>query len=379
MKLKSCNIPLELRKSEADQSVSELLAIQEPHFPIVLFNKASADDVVKEGFEESMEEAAKTAAKEAEAGRSLLKEAIKKMNGESPVTMAARLGIRVDALKKNWDMWATTTEKINGIWISGSFRIARVSPADLKFVLLRRAHTLDELHLFLEQAFEAAAGNIYKVNVNKAQIALGHGVTTDIHGLAMDFNPTDDMLREAAYRELRETLTEDQITEDMMGETMDRVLRNMNSYLFGEGPETGATIIRLTGARSKDEIAAVRALAQEAQMDGLSDWVGITSMSSDREISALIKKLKDSGFVFHHSGKVSLDAQGYPMVEMQLIRNEAHRKMVTTYEGIEMSDVDLWQEALGNPSRGNTVVEQLLQHVGGCKVFTLFYGIKTYK
>ena len=93
------------------------------------------------------------------------------------------------------------------------------------------------------------------------------------------------------------------------------------------------TIIRMTGARSKDEIAAVRAMAQEAQMTGSTDWAGVTSRSSDAEISALIKKLKDSGFVFHHSGKVSLDAQGYPMVEMQLIKNEAHTKMVTSYEG----------------------------------------------
>lgn len=379
MKLKSCQTPLEIGKNAADASLTQITALKEPPVPVIIFSKNNNNIVVEEAFEASMSETAKKAANQAQAGQTLLRNAIQRLGGESPVTLAAQLGIRVECLQKNWDMWGSATQRINGVFVSESFRIARVAPADLKQVLLRRIYTVDQLHLFLDQALEMAAGNVYKIDVYKAQNALGHHVTTDVYGLAMDFNPGTKMLEQAAYRELRETLTDNEITKDLLEETMDRVLRNMHGHLYGESPETAVAMITMAGARTKDEIAAVKIMAQNADMASLPNWAGITRSSTDREISALIKKLKDSGFVFHHSGKVSLDAQGYPMVEMQLIKTEAHRKILTTYDGITMSDVDLWQQALGGETRINTTVEKLLQHVGGCKVFTSFYGIKGYK
>mgnify|MGYP003675230646 CR=1 FL=1 len=379
MKWESCNIPFTIGKSKNDAQVIELFSYQQPDYPMVLWKKTEADEVVTELFEENMQQAAKKAAKEAEAGANLLRQQIASLTGEMPITLAAKLGIRIDALRTNWDLWASATEKINGIFVYDSFRIARISPSDIRNILLRRTFTKEQLEFLLESALDAASGSHYAVRVQQAKSALNHGVTTDKFGLAMDFNPTEEMLREAAYRDLRETLEDDLITETMVVDHMMFLEEKMHDYLFGGGPESGTTLIRMTGARSKDEIAAVRAMARAAEIRGDKDWVGIASGATDAEISNVIKKLKETGFVFHHSGKVDLDIQGYPLVEMQLIETEAHRKMLTSYEGIDPSDVDLWQVALGQPHRIDTVVEQLLQHVGGCKVFTVFYGIRTYK
>ena len=66
-------------------------------------------------------------------------------------------------------------------------------------------------------------------------------------------------------------------------------------------------------------------------------------------------------------------------MEMQLISTDAHSKILRNSGAFSTKDIDLWTKALGEEALAKSTVEQLLQHVGGCKVFVLFYGISGYR
>lgn len=289
--------------------------------------------------------------------------------------------IEIVALRTNVDVFVTLSARQGDNFIDVSYQVGRMHPDDIATFMTRRAMTRELREEVLDKALDDAAevfyrGSMVRVDVGRAKTALGHSITTDAKGLAMDFNPTDEILELTARRELAEEYPGVFIPDDDVIRRMEQIQGNMNQHLFGADPRLSTATVPMTGSRAKDELITFRML-----IENNGTFRGLSRNASDAEVNSAIRQLKSDGYVFHHSGKVNLNPDGYPIIEMQLIKTEAHWKLMRSYteQTLQYSDFTQWVAALGEEARITTKVEQFLQHVGGCKVYSLFYGIRHYK
>ena len=93
-------------------------------------------------------------------------------------------------------------------------------------------------------------------------------------------------------------------------------------------------------------------------------------------MAAAINELKKMNYVFHHSGKVWYNEKGVLVTEMQLISKDAHYK-IAEMEHISKAEVDGWWDLnFDTDVEVSSRFAQMLKHVGACKVFTVYFGLK---
>ena len=385
MRRRVCEIPIEVGPSTFH---SDSIQFDVDSTPVITATKDAIDDVTEHMVAKPIAEAVEKASKEIPGPRSLWKK-LEDINFtfQNSVLISFLMDVHVHALKANWDLVVipARVNSVRDVAVDVATRFARIRPDDIQAVLVRRAMSHELKEVTLRNALDAAGDTrnpitkqLVKIDTGRAKTALGHDVVTDTDGLALDFSPSLSSVEDQAAKRLtdempsfsdlpkaeRDTLIDSRATE---------MIANMTQYLYRESANSATSIIKMTGTRYHDEIAAVRALIQKNN----GAWEGLSANATNGEIGALIKQLKDRDYVFHHSGKVSLDSEGFPMVEMQLVRNDAHHKMGTGYYEFPDHEIQNWLLQAGDPTRIHTAYENFLGHVGGCKVFTLFYGMTT--
>ena len=287
--------------------------------------------------------------------------------------------VHVKVLNKNFDllMPGEALQRVGGAFVSEMIRIARVAPSDIRAYMVRLGLPKELRELNLKHALSGSADSPHTIDTGWAEQVLGHKVTTDPDGLALDFNPGGDSLDDYARRQLvDEGEIDGSLSESATNDIVDRrkaeLQENVNEYLFGQSGQSGASEIIMTGSRMYDERAAVRSLIRKNN----GSWFGLGTSATDSQVQAAINELKKMNYVFHHSGKVWYNEKGVLVTEMQLISKDAHYK-IAEMEHISKAEVDGWWDLnFDTDVEVSSRFAQMLKHVGACKVFTVYFGLK---
>lgn len=302
---------------------------------------------------------------------------------ETVLSLAARTRIRLVGLRSNVDAFAEII--VDGV--KEEIFVGRFNPIDRFHFLARRSVSRERIRATLDETLEFASTSDFKFDAVRGREALGHRVARDRNGLAPDFNPNPESLRDDLRRQLFDEdpswmleASEDAIQERITRES-DGLIETMQSYLLGGSPDTGTVNIVLSNSRSLDEIAAVRQLSAKLRRENPAIDIDFQALErinpdmNDTEVLRILTSLKkDRGITLHHSGKVGLNAGGFHTCEIQFVRREAHSKVALIATGGVIDDVG---EFVVRESMGFAFAfENLLGHVGGCYVYRLANGTR---
>ncbi len=330
---------------------------------------------------------------------------LKKLKKNNFITLAAATNTSIKLLRTKFEISVKT-------WNNTIVRIAVLSKEEVKLFFGIRSLDLNSQRKLLKDLLGDSGLHNYSLDIVASKKAFEHYVIADAYGLAMDFNPvtlndikklkdelqllqnqvsilsprlvkeleyltiqliekekTLDKMHEYILRQYADDYPLEDITNistDVIDSLRDNAIREMRKHLVSD-PQLSCISIPLTRKREYDEIATLIALAQRAktlQLINLPFYLKNINVNSSlknmrRSAKESIRELKKKGYVFHHSGKLSIDIDGVLINEIQIIDRVAHQYFI-----------DIISESVSSMN--------VLSHVGGAYIYRKFYGLNKY-